>query len=91
MWTVDEQVLPVERMPATVDTGIVQIDSLRLDEDATIDRATAFHRRLPEIAEAEAALLRVQRPHGGGRAVAAREQRTACQVVIGKGCQHAGA
>jgi L-arabinokinase len=40
------------------DTGVVQIDSLRLDERATIERADAFHATLPERARAEAALLR---------------------------------
>ena len=40
------------------DTGVVQIDSLRLDEDATIRHAAEFHRRLPDLAAREAALLR---------------------------------
>ena len=40
------------------DTGVVQIDSLRLDEDATIRHAAEFHRRLPGLAAREAALLR---------------------------------
>jgi L-arabinokinase len=50
--------VPVTFLSGPADTGVIQIDSLRLDEDATIDRATAFHRHLPELAEAEAALLR---------------------------------
>jgi len=41
-----------------VDTGIVQIDSLRLDESATIARAAAFYDTLDARAEAEASLLR---------------------------------
>lgn len=39
------------------DTGVVQLDSLRLDAPATIDRAAAFHRDLPERAAAEARAL----------------------------------
>jgi len=48
---------PVAWMPAECDTGIVQIDSLRLDVDATLRRADAFHASLPARARAEAALL----------------------------------
>jgi hypothetical protein len=40
------------------DTGVVQIDSLRLDEAETIRRAAAFHADLTERSQAEAALLR---------------------------------
>lgn len=51
------------RVPVTVhavecDTGVVQIDSLRLDEQATITRAAAFYRTLPGRAADEAANLR---------------------------------
>jgi hypothetical protein len=51
------------RVPVTVvagecDTGVVQMDSLRLDERETIRRADAFHRSLPARAAQEAALLR---------------------------------
>jgi L-arabinokinase len=41
-----------------VDTGVVQIDSLRLDETATIARASEFHETLIERAGIEAAVLR---------------------------------
>jgi hypothetical protein len=40
------------------DTGVVQIDSLRLDAQETIARAAQFYRQLPEHVEREAALLR---------------------------------
>lgn len=49
--------VPIALMPAECDTGVVQIDSLRLDEAATIARASAFYRTLPERAAAEARLL----------------------------------
>jgi hypothetical protein len=49
---------PTGWMPAECDTGIVQIDSLRLDIDATLQRADAFHASLPARAATEAALLR---------------------------------
>jgi L-arabinokinase len=39
------------------DTGVVQIDSLRLDEPGTIQRAEAFYRTLDSRARQEAALL----------------------------------
>ncbi len=40
------------------DTGVVQIDSVRLDESATIARASHFYETLPARAEQEAAALR---------------------------------
>lgn len=42
------------------DTGVVQIDSLRLDARETIARAAEFHRRLPEHIERELAHLRAR-------------------------------
>jgi len=50
------------RVPSTFidrpnDTGVVQIDSVRLDERATIRLASEFYRTLPARAEAEAAML----------------------------------
>jgi L-arabinokinase len=50
--------VPFTFIDGACDTGVVQIDSLRLDEEATIRRAAEFHRRLPELAVREAALLR---------------------------------
>jgi len=40
------------------DTGVIQIDSLRLDARETIERAADFYRRLPEHIEREVAHLR---------------------------------
>ena len=40
------------------DTGVVQIDSLRLDARETIERAAEFYRRLPQEIEREVAHLR---------------------------------
>jgi hypothetical protein len=57
-WLFDRTVrVPYTLLPGPTDTGVVQIDSLRLDEAATIREAAAFHRRLPKLAGAEAALL----------------------------------
>lgn len=44
--------------PADTDTGVVQIDSLRLDERATVARARAFTAELDARAETEAGRLR---------------------------------
>jgi L-arabinokinase len=49
--------VPVTLIPGECDTGVVQMDSLRLDERATIRRAAAFHRSLPASAAQEAVLL----------------------------------
>jgi hypothetical protein len=50
--------VPVTLIPGDTDTGVVQTDSLRLDERETIRRADAFHRSLPKKAEQEAVILR---------------------------------
>jgi L-arabinokinase len=50
--------VPVQLVPGDCDTGVVQIDSLRLDARATILRAAAFHARLPALAAIEAEALR---------------------------------
>ncbi len=42
------------------DTGVVQVDSLNLDEAETIRRAWSFHQELPTRATAEARFLREQ-------------------------------
>jgi hypothetical protein len=49
---------PATIVPAEVDTGVVQIDSLRLDEDETIARAAAFYAELEQRAAEEASFLR---------------------------------
>jgi len=58
-WLLDRTLrVPVERMPAAVDTGIVQVDSLRLDEDATFREAREFYASFDAKAREEADLLR---------------------------------
>lgn len=58
-WLLDRTLrVPVERMPAQVDTGIVQIDSLHLDEAATFREARAFYATFDARARDEADLLR---------------------------------
>jgi hypothetical protein len=49
---------PIEWHPAECDTGIVQIDSLRLDVPGTLLRADAFHATLDHRALDEARFLR---------------------------------
>jgi L-arabinokinase len=53
--------------PGPCDTGVVQIDSLRLDARETIERAATFYADLPSRADREAALIR---QHGGVLVVA---------------------
>ena len=48
---------PVDFQPTECDTGVVQIDSLRLDEAETIRRAAAFYADFPARVEAERACL----------------------------------
>lgn len=50
--------VPFTYLDGPVDTGVAQIDALRLDEAATILRAGEFHQTLPERAQREAAVLR---------------------------------
>lgn len=52
--------VPFTFVEGEVDTGVVQIDSLHLDEPATIHRADEFHATLGERARREAELLRDQ-------------------------------
>jgi hypothetical protein len=48
---------PFTWLEGQIDTGILQLDSLRLDEEATIRNAAAFYRGLPALVEREAGLL----------------------------------
>jgi hypothetical protein len=48
----------VRFLPGDCDTGIVQIDAVRLDEAATVRAAAEFHSTFAERTTAEAALLR---------------------------------
>ncbi len=58
-WLLDRTLrVPAERMPAVVDTGIVQVDSLHLDEDATFQAARDFYASFETRAREEADLLR---------------------------------
>jgi len=50
--------VPFTLIAGTTDTGVIQIDSLRLDETATIDAAWEFHATLRDRARTEAVLLR---------------------------------
>jgi hypothetical protein len=63
------------------DTGIVQIDSLRLDARETIARADEFTRRLPEHAAREARLLRER----GARLVIADAPPLGCAAAVAAG------
>ena len=58
-WIFDRTAPPgVVVQPAEVDTGIVQIDSLRIDEDATIAEAARFYAEFDRRVDAEARILR---------------------------------
>jgi L-arabinokinase len=48
----------IELIELETDLGVVQIDSLNVDEDETIRRAAAFYTRFDQRVEAEAAFLR---------------------------------
>jgi hypothetical protein len=50
--------VPLTLLPGECDTGVTQIDSLRLDARNTIRRAAEFHRTLADRAREEAVLLR---------------------------------
>ena len=58
-WLIQRTVRPaVELLPIETDTGVVQIDSLRLDSTQTIERATAFMSTFAGRVHEEAAMLR---------------------------------
>ena len=61
-WLFDRTVrVPFRFFAGPCDTGVVQIDSLRLDEEETVRRAAAFHTTFEERAAREAAFLHEQR------------------------------
>ena len=49
--------VPIALIPGDCDTGVIQIDSLRLDERLTIQRADAFYQTMLERTRVEAQLL----------------------------------
>jgi L-arabinokinase len=51
----------VDVQPLATDTGLVQIDSLRFDEEETVRQAAAFYRTFDERADAEARVLEAAR------------------------------
>src|SRR5688500_8684470 len=59
--------VPVDIQTADVDTGVVQIDSLRIDEEQTARKAATFYESWDARVELEAAILRT----------------IACEVVVG--------
>jgi L-arabinokinase len=71
--------VPVTLLAGECDTGVEQIDSLRLNERATIERAAAFHRTLEERSRQERALL------------AARDARLVVSDAPALGCAAAAA
>jgi hypothetical protein len=50
--------VPAPLLPGQVDTGVIQADSLHIDEPATIDAARLFYSEFHRRAEADAALIR---------------------------------
>jgi thermolysin len=52
----------IDLQPVDADTGLVQIDSLRMDEDATVRAASRFYAGFEARADDEAAFLRRTRP-----------------------------
>ena len=56
-WMFDATRLPIERQDTLVDTGVAQIDSLRLDEDETARRAARFYAGFAHHVDTEAAHL----------------------------------
>ena len=73
--------VPITFLEGEVDAGVVQIDSLRLDEEETMRRADAFHATLVERAGAEAARLREH----GARLVVADAPALGCAAAAAAG------
>jgi L-arabinokinase len=69
--------VPLTFSSVECDTGVVQVDGLRLDERATIERAAAFYERLAERASLEADVLRRER----ARLVACDAPPLACEAA----------
>jgi L-arabinokinase len=56
-WLFERAGVSVDLQPLEADTGLVQIDSLRFDEQRTVRDAAAFYRTFEQRADAEAMLL----------------------------------
>ena len=81
-WLFDRTVrAPFTWLAGPCDTGLVQIDSLRLDEGATIRQASEFYRNLPRFVGDEAALLRAH----AARLVIADASPLACAAAAAEG------
>jgi L-arabinokinase len=81
-WLFDRTLrVPVTFVSGATDTGVVQVDSLHLDESATIARAAEFSRRLPELASEEARHLRAH----DARLVVADAPPLACAAAAAAG------
>lgn len=57
-WLFERDALPIEVQPFEPDVGVVQIDGLTLDEEATARRAVSFYRDFGRLVTQEASLLR---------------------------------
>jgi L-arabinokinase len=73
--------VPIAFDAVECDTGVVQVDSLRLDERGSIERAGEFHRTLPARARDEATLLR----SAGARLVVSDAPPLACAAAADAG------
>jgi hypothetical protein len=69
--------VPMTFIEGPIDTGVIQIDSVRLDERATIDQAAAFYETLAQRAASEAAILRAH----DGRLVISDAPPLACAAA----------
>jgi hypothetical protein len=72
---------PFTFVEGPVDTGVAQVDALRLDEAATISRAAEFHHNLPERSQREAVRLRER----GARLVIADAPPLGCAAASAAG------
>lgn len=57
-WLFERARASVDVQPLETDTGLIQIDSLRFDEQQTVLRAAAFYRTFDQRAHAEATVLK---------------------------------
>ena len=72
---------PYRVLPGETDTGVVQIDALRLDAEATVTRARSFYEALPARVDTEAALLAAN----GARLVIGDAPPLACAAAAAAG------